>query len=137
MSRRTETCYRGWVRRFLTASGWRHPADLGQTEVVDFLSELATRGRVSASTQNQALAALLFLYRTVLGLELPWLDGLVRAKRPQRLPAVLTRAEVRALFAELEGTPRLVAALLSTGPVCDSSKHSACGYRMSTWIRRC
>ena len=112
LARRTETCYRGWVRRFLAANGWRHPGALGRPETVAFLSDLATRGRVSASTQNQALAALLFLYRQVLEQELPWLDEIVRAKRPHRVPVVLTRGEVRALLGRLDGTPRVVATLL-------------------------
>ncbi len=77
-----------------------------------FLSNLATEGRVAASTQNQALSALLFLYREVLGVELPWLDGVVRAKRPKHLPVVLTEAEVRALLAHLDGTRWLAVSLL-------------------------
>jgi len=109
---RTERAYHGWVRRFLAANAWRHPADLGRSEVTAFLSDLATRGRVSASTQNQALAALLFLHRSVLERELPWLDELVRARKPQRVPTVLTRGEVARVLAGLDGTPRLVATLL-------------------------
>lgn len=112
LGRRTESAYRGWVRRFLSAQGWRHPRALGRTEVVGFLSDLATRSRVSASTQNQALAALLFLYQAVPEEELPWFEGLVRAKRPHRVPVVLTRSEVQALLAHLHGQPRLVATLL-------------------------
>lgn len=112
LSRRTETCYRGWVRRFFTAQRWRHPSELGRAEVGSFLSDLATRARVSASTQNQALAALLFLYQAVLEQDLPWLDDLVRAKRPHRVPVVLTRREVQSLLGHLQGTPRLVATLL-------------------------
>ena len=91
---------------------WRHPLHLGPGEVTAFLSDLATRGRVSASTQNQALAALLFLYRHVLDVDLPWLDGLIRAKRPERLPVVLSRDEVRLLLERLDGTPKTVATLL-------------------------
>ncbi len=112
LSQRTETCYRGWVRRFFTAQRWRHPSELGRTEIVSFLSDLATRARVSASTQNQALAALLFLYKAVLEQDLPWLDDLVRAKRPHRVPVVLTRREVQELLGQMQGTPRLVATLL-------------------------
>ncbi len=112
LSRRTEAAYRGWVRRFLAAHHWRHPAELGRAEMVAFLSRLATEGKVSASTQNQALAALLFLYRSVLERDLPWLDEIVRAKRPHRVPVVLTRREVQEMLARLEGTPRLVARLL-------------------------
>lgn len=109
---RTEKAYRGWIRRFLRWSGWRHPRSLGKQEVEAFLSDLATRGRVSASTQNQALAGLLFLYRAVLRLDLPWLDGLVRAPQRRRVPEVLTRDEVRRLLSELDAKPLLVASLL-------------------------
>jgi integron integrase len=112
LGKRTEDAYRGWVRRFLAANRWRHPRELGRTEVLVFLSELATRSQVSASTQNQALAALLFLFEAVLEQDLPWLDELVRAKRPHRVPVVLTRREVQVLLRHLEGTPRLVATLL-------------------------
>jgi integron integrase len=111
-SRRTEKAYVAWVRRFLLFHGKRHPRELGEAEITAFLSALATRRRVSASTKNQALSAILFLYRHVLRLELPWLDGLVRARRPGRLPVVLTQAEARALLAELDGSPRLLASLL-------------------------
>jgi len=109
----TQKAYLGWMRRYHDFHGRRDPADLGAQEVTDFPSALAVRRRVSASTQNQALAALLFLYREVLGIELPWLDGLVRAKSPARLPVVLTRAEVRAVLACIPpGAPRLMATLL-------------------------
>jgi len=111
-SGRTEQAYVGWIRRFILFHGKRHPAEMGAEEVTRFLSSLAVRDNVAASTQNQALAALLFLYQHVLGQELPWLDGLVHAKRPQRLPVVLTRDEVRAVLGELRGTPRLMALLL-------------------------
>src|SRR5690606_40057056 len=94
------------------AHGKRHPKDMEQREVEAFLSNLAVRGRVSASTQNQALAALLFLYRDVLGQELPWLDKVVRAKKPERLPTVLSAAEVHALLAALDGRSWLLASLL-------------------------
>jgi integron integrase len=115
MSRRTEDAYVAWVRRFILFHGKRHPGEMGSLEVVAFLSDLAVRGRVSASTQNQALAALLFLYRVVLGRELEGLDGSVRAPRPQRLPTVLSREEVRRVLAELPGVHRLVATLLYGG----------------------
>lgn len=111
-SRRTERAYAGWIRRFVLFHGKRHPEEMGEPEVTAFLSHLATRRRVSASTQNQALSALLFLYRVVLRRELAWLDDLVRAKRPARVPTVLSRSEVAALLAELDGTVRLVASLL-------------------------
>jgi integron integrase len=88
---------------------------MGAPEVTRFLSWLATHAKVSASTQNQALGALLFLYRDVLEIDLPWLDDVVRAKRPRRLPAVLSRAEVRAVLDRLQGAPRLMALLLYGG----------------------
>jgi integron integrase len=88
---------------------------MGAAEVTRFLTSLAVQGKVAASTQNQALSALLFLYREVLGVELPWLDGLVRAKPPHRLPVVLTREEVRAVIGRLDGVPRLMALLLYGG----------------------
>ncbi len=112
LARRTEKAYRGWIRRFLGANDWRHPASLGQREATTFLSGLATERKVSASTQNQALAAILFLYRTVLEKELPWLEDLVRAKRPHRIPVVLSRREVTTLLRELHGSSHLVATLL-------------------------
>ncbi len=111
-SMRTEQAYVGWVRRFILANDKRHPRDLGAAEVEAFLTRLATDRNVAAGTQNQALAALLFLYREVLGQDLPWLDNVVRAKRPRRLPVVLTPAEVRALLARLDGREWLMAGLL-------------------------
>jgi integron integrase len=111
-SRRTEEAYVHWTRRFIYFSGKRHPSQLGEPEVTAFLNHLATERNVAASTQNQALSALLFLYREALGEELDWLDGLVRAKRPQRMPVVLTRGEVERLLAALEGTNWLMASLL-------------------------
>lgn len=90
MARRSEEAYVGWIRRFILVNGKRHPAEMGAPEVERFLTSLAVHGKVSASTQNQALSALLFLYRQVLQTELPWLDDVVRAKKPQRLPVVLT-----------------------------------------------
>lgn len=112
MSPRTEDAYLGWMRRYFEFHGRRHPAALGAGEVQAFLSDLATRGRVSAATQNQALAALLFLYGDVLGVKLPWLDEIERAKRPARLPTVLSRDEVRAVLDRMHGVPRLMASLL-------------------------
>ena len=111
-SLRTEDAYLQWIRRFILFHGKRHPREMRAPEVEAFLSHLATAGRVSPSTQNQALSALLFLYREVLEVELPWLDGVVRAKRPKHIPVVLTESEVRALLAQLDGTRWLVAALL-------------------------
>ena len=109
---RTETAYIGWIKRFIIFHGKRHPAALGEAEVTAFLSMLATREKVSSSTQNQALSAIIFLYRAVLGKELAWLDGIVRAKRAVRLPVVLTRDEVRAILGELRGTPWLMVSLM-------------------------
>jgi len=115
LSRRTEKAYLGWIRRFVLFHGKRHPAEMGPAEITAFLSMLATERRVSASTQNQALGALLFLYRAVLERDVPWLDDLVRAKRPGRLPIVLSRDEVRHLLQAMHGTPRLMAAILYGG----------------------
>ena len=111
-SLRTEQAYVGWIRRFIRANGLRHPRELGGLEVEAFLTLLATRGQVAAGTQNQALAALLFLYREVLGLELPWMENVVRAKRPRRLPTVLSVPEVRRLLAVMDGQCGLMASLL-------------------------
>jgi integron integrase len=111
-SPRTERAYAQWVKRFVLFHGKRHPAQMGAPEIAAFLSHLAVEGRVAASTQNQALAALVFLYVIVLGREAPVLEELVRARRPERLPVVLTREEVDALLARLEGEVRLVATLL-------------------------
>jgi site-specific recombinase XerD len=112
MACRSEEAYVGWVRRFVLANGKRHPRDLGAPEIERFLTALAVRGQVSASTQNQALSALLFLYRQVLGVRLPWLDNIERAKKPRRLPVVLTREEVDALLEEMSGMRWLMASLL-------------------------
>lgn len=114
-SRRTEEAYTAWVRRFVQFNGRRHPTDLGAAEVRCFLSSLATREQVSAATQNQARAALVFLYREVLRLPLEALDGVVAAKRPRRLPSVLDRQEVRRVLDEMSGVPQLVASLLYGG----------------------
>jgi len=111
-SRRTEKAYVHWIKRYIFFHGKRHPAEMGAAEVTAFLTSLAVHDKVAASTQNQALSALLFLYREVLGVGLPWLDDVVRAKRPQYLPVVLTRDEVRAVLQRLDGVPRLMAILL-------------------------
>ena len=91
---RAERVYCEWIRRFIRFHGYRHPQEMGAAEVEFFLSDLAVRRNVSASTQNQALAALLFLYREVLKLDLPWLGAVVRAKKPVRLPVVPTLAKL-------------------------------------------
>jgi integron integrase len=111
-SRRTEKTYWYWIRFFIRFHGMRHPSEMGGAEVQAFLSWLATERDVAAATQNQALSALLFLYQKVLGQELPWLDGISRAKRPVRLPTVLTEAEVRRLLSQLHGVKWLMASLL-------------------------
>jgi integron integrase len=111
-SLRTEQAYVYWIRRFIIANGKRHPRLMGAPEVEAFLSHLANEGKVSASTQNQALSAVLFLYREVLDIELPWMDNVTRAKRPRRLPAVLSVAEVQGVLARMEGRPWLIASLL-------------------------
>lgn len=109
---RTERAYVGWIRRFIIANGRRHPRELGAAHVEAFLTRLAVEGRVAASTQNQALSAVLFLYREVLGMKLPWMDDVVRAKRPQRVPTVLSQAEIRALLANMDGRMALLARLI-------------------------
>jgi integron integrase len=111
-SLRTEKSYCDWVRRYVRFHGMRHPRRLGPQHMTAFLSSLANRRHVAASTQNQALAALLFLYREVLRVELPWLHEITRAKRPRRLPVVLTRAEVHAMIGNMEGTHALMAKLM-------------------------
>jgi len=111
-SRRTEEAYVHWIKRFIYFHGKRHPRELGEAEVTAFLNDLASARNVAGGTQNQALSALLFLYKEVLGKDLAWLDGLVRAKRPPRLPTVLTRAETEALLAQLTGVRWLVVSLL-------------------------
>ncbi len=111
-SPRTERAYVHWIRRFILYHNKRHPDDMGEAEITRFLSMLATDDRVSASTQNLALSAILFLYHRVLGRKLEWLDGIARAKRPVRLPVVLSRGEVTMILANLSGPPHLVASLL-------------------------
>ena len=111
-SRQTEKAYVAWTRRYVLFHGKRHPRQMGVPEISAFLSALATEHKVSASTQNQALAALLFLYRQVLQQELPWVDEVPRAKLPRRLPVVLTRDEIRDVLAHMRGSPRLMALLL-------------------------
>lgn len=109
---RTEQAYLDWIKRFVLHFGKRHPRDLGAAEVEQFLTYLAVHGKVAASTQNQAKSALLFLYKEVLALELPWLDNVEQSKVPKRLPVVLNRDEVQALLSRLAGTHWLVASLL-------------------------
>jgi integron integrase len=111
-SYRTEQQYLFWIRRFIVFHGKRHPADMAAAEIEAFLTHLAVDRQVSASTQNQALAALLFLYQKVLQVELPWLDGIVRAKLSRHLPVVLTPGEAKDVLAQLQGDYWLIASLL-------------------------
>jgi len=112
LARSTEKLYVNWIRRFILFHGKRHPAEMGKAEVSAFLTHLAVDGNVSSSTQNQALSALLFLYREVLEEEFGWLDDVVRAKRQGHVPVVLTHAEAVAVLALLEGTSWLIGKIL-------------------------
>ena len=109
---RTEDTYVHWVRRYILFHDKLHPRDLGAEAVRTFLTHLAVDRNVASSTQNQALAAILFLYKEVLELDLPWIDGIERAKRPKRLPVVLTRTQIERLLAQMDGTHALMARLL-------------------------
>lgn len=109
---RTEQAYLDWIKRFILHFDKRHPSEMGAVEVEVFLTYLAVERNVAASTQNQAKSALLFLYKEVLGVALPWLDNVEQAKTPKRLPTVLTKTEVQAVLGRLSGTHWLVASLL-------------------------
>lgn len=111
-SLRTEKAYIAWIKRFIVFHGKRHPRNMGKSEVEAFLSHLAVDRHVSASTQNQALNALLFLYREVLEIDLPWMDDVVRVKRPARILEVLSSQEVACLLAQMDGLYKLMASLL-------------------------
>ncbi len=111
-SRRTERTYADWIKRFILFHGKRHPLEMGEPEINQFLTDLAVNKKVSASTQNQALSAILFLYQRVLDKPLEWVNPAVRAKKPKRLPVVLTRQEVKTILDSMDGAPRLVATLL-------------------------
>ena len=111
-SLRTEEAYLQWIKRYIFFHGKRHPGEMGEPEITAFLSHLATDRKVAASTQNQALSALLFLYKEVLGLDLEWLNDVVRARRPVHLPVVMTQGEVRALLSQVKGKAKLVAHLM-------------------------
>ena len=126
---RTEQAYVEWIKRFIRHFGTQHPKDLGAIEIQAYLTHLAVAGRVAASTQNQAKSALLFLYKEVLAIELPWLDKVESAKKSKRLPVVLTRDEVIAVLSRLEGRYGLIAHF--TEPVCASRKACVCGSRTS------
>jgi len=150
-SPRTEETYGGWIKRFILYHNKRHPAQMGEQEIARFLSSLASESRVSASTQNQSLNAVLFLYREVLRKEIGYVNGVVRAKRPKRLPVVLTRQEVRSIVGFLDGPAWIMAMLLygaglrlkeCIGPLCSVEESSnwlrvtpaACG--SPRWSRR-
>ena len=122
---RTEEAYVHWVRAFIRWHGLRHPRDLGAPEVVAFLTYISAERHVSSSTHNQALSALLFLYREVLDVQLPWIVEINRPSRPVRIPTVLTQEEVAHLLAVMDGTESLVARLLMA-PACAFSRPCAC-----------
>ncbi len=126
-SSRTEEAYLYWTREFISFNHRRHPRELGGDDVVAFLNDLAIQRRTSASTQNQALCALVFLYRKVLGLEMPQLEGLERARRPDHLPTVLSRRDVNALLDRLEPPYRLIGELLYGSGLCLSESLSLRG----------
>jgi integron integrase len=111
-SYRTEQAYLDWIKRYILFHGKRHPRDMGPQEIEAFVSHLANHRGVSASTQTQALSAVLFLYRYVLEVDVGWIDGITRAKKSQRVPVVLTREEVAAVLARMQGRERLMAALM-------------------------
>ncbi|MGQ0543362.1 MAG: integron integrase, partial [Blastocatellia bacterium] len=112
LSNRTEDTYHNFIKRYILFHDKRHPAEMGAGEITAFLTDLAVRGKVSASTQNQALFSILFLYRDVLGIELPRIEGVVRAKRSEHLPVVFSAAEAKAILDRMSGVPHLVAGLL-------------------------
>ena len=117
-SRRTEQAYTYWIRQFILFHDKRHPIEMCKSEVEAYLSWLAEKRKVAASTQNQAFNAILFLYRDVLEVDIGRLEGVTRAKKPKRLPVVLTRDEVHSILNSMNGKTRLVCCLL-TGPACD------------------
>jgi len=108
----TENTYISWIKQYIIFNGKRHPTEIGAAEVEAFLTDLATRRLVSSSTQNQALSAILFLYRDVLALELPWLDSFERSRKPRRLPVVLTPMEVQSLLREAESAPEPIGLII-------------------------
>ena len=111
-SRRTEKVYVGWIKRFIYFHNVRHPVEMAEPEINAFLTHLAIKEKVSASTQNQALSALLFLYRHVFGREIGDLGDVIRARKPKRLPVVMTREEVKAVLSHLQGNRWLMASLM-------------------------
>ena len=128
-SLRTEQSYVDWIKRFILFHCKRHPAQMGKAEVTVFLTHLAVRRDVAASTQNQALSAILFLYRHVLEQELEWVEGFERPKRPARLPVVLTRAEARAVLGQLDSAvsaERKAGQSTGDGPRCRTLRAKRC-----------
>lgn len=109
---RTEQAYVDWIKRFILFHNKRHPKEMAQEEVAEFLTHLARDRNVAPATQNQALSALLFLYKEVLKQEIGWLDNVERARKPSKLPVVLTHAEMKRVFAHLHGVPKIMAGLL-------------------------
>ena len=112
LSYRTEQAYVSWIKRFIFFHNKRHPNEMDETDVSRFLTFLAVRRNVSASTQNQALSAILFLYRSVLKKELGWVENVERAKKPSRLPVVFSKREVEQILLRLEGTKWLMASVI-------------------------
>src|SRR5207302_2738393 len=112
LSLRTEDAYVNWIRRYILFHRKRHPSEMGEDEIRQFISDLAVNRRISASTQTVALSALLFLYRDVLKKELPYVSNIERARKPKRLPVVFTRDETKRIIGQLEGTHWLIAGLL-------------------------
>jgi integron integrase len=139
-STRTETAYCAWVRRFILFHDRRHPVSMGEAEIAKFLTDLATHRKVSASTQNQALHAILFLYRHVLRLPLGYVTDIARVRRPRRLPIVLSQSEVRVLLEAMRGVPRLCATLMYGSGLrvseCMSLRVQDIGFdRREIWVR--
>ena len=131
-SRRTEEAYVYWIRRYIVFHGKAHPSTMGAADIGAFLTWLAVRQHVSASTQNQALSALLFLYRDVLRIEMGAIEHVPRARTPERLPVVMSREEVTAVLQQLTGTMKLVVVLYGAGLGCGNA--SSCASRTSTSI---
>lgn len=123
-SKRTEEAYTQWIKRYIYFHKKRHPKEMGSEEITTYLTYLAVSRKVSASTQNQALSALLFLYKQVLKIDLPWLKDIHRAKRPKHLPVVFTRSEVKGLLSQFDGTKWLIFSLIY-----------GCGFRIMECVR--
>jgi site-specific recombinase XerD len=133
-SHRTEQAYVYWIRRYILFHKKRHPAEMGESEITAYLSYLASTKNVAAATQNQALSAILFLYKEVLKIELKWLDDVVRATRPKRLPVVMTRETVSKVLKEMHGTQQLVARLTS---ISTTARSSCAPARATRTVPRC